>query len=213
MIPPAMISYFFSGAVTGLAVAMPIGAVGSYLVGLAARERTAIAVAAALGIASVDGAYAILAAVGGTGLQAMLSEVSGWLTYAAAITLVVVAVHTMRMAVRRYRGDAGNRTQLSTLTPARAYLSLVGLTAINPATVVTFAAVIVGRSVSQGGSSWPAVALFALGAFVASAAWQLLLAGGGSVLGRLLRTRRGQLRIALCSAFVMLGLAVGVLLS
>ena len=180
---------------------------GSYLVGLAARERTAIAVAAALGIASVDGAYAILAGVGGTGLQAMLSEVSGWLTYAAAITLVAVAVHTMRMAVRRYRGDAGNRTQLSTLTPARAYLSLVGLTAINPATVVTFAAVIVGRSVSQGGSSWPAVALFALGAFVASAAWQLLLAGGGSVLGRLLRTRRGQLRIrsaqlSSCSAWL-----------
>ena len=208
-----MISYFFSGAVTGLAVAMPIGAVGSYLIGLAARERTAIAVAAALGIASVDGAYAILAAVGGTGLQAILSEVSGWLTYAAAITLVVVAAYTMRMAFRRYRGDVGTRTQLSTLTPARAYLSLVGLTAINPATVVTFAAVIVGRSVSEGGSSWPAVALFALGAFVASAAWQLLLAGGGSVLGRLLRTRRGQLRIALCSAFVMLGLAVGVLLS
>ena len=109
-----MISYLLSGAVTGLAVAMPIGAVGSYLVGLAARERAAIAVAAALGIASVDGAYAILAAVGGAGLQAMLSEVSGWLTYAAAITLVVVAVHTMRMALRRYRGDSGARTQLST---------------------------------------------------------------------------------------------------
>ena len=100
-----MISYLLSGAVTGLAVAMPIGAVGSYLVGLAARERAAIAVAAALGIASVDGAYAILAAVGGAGLQAMLSEVSGWLTYAAAITLVAVAVHTMRMALRRFRGD------------------------------------------------------------------------------------------------------------
>ena len=214
MIPPAMISYFFSGAVTGLAVAMPIGAVGSYLVGLAARERTAIAVAAALGIASVDGAYAILAGVGGTGLQAMLSEVSGWLTYAAAITLVVVAVHTMRTAYRRYRGDIETRTQLSNLSPARAYLSLVALTAINPATVVTFAAVVVGRSVQRkAGSSWPAVALFALGAFVASAAWQLLLAGGGSVLGRLLRTRRGQLRISLGSAFVMLGLAVGVLLS
>jgi arginine exporter protein ArgO len=208
-----MISYFFSGAVTGLAVAMPVGAVGSYLVGLAVRERAAIAVAAALGIASVDGAYAILAGVGGTGLQGMLSAVSGWLTYAAAITLVVVALHTMRMALRRYRGDAVTRARLSTLTPTRAYLSLVGLTAINPATVVTFAAVIVGRSASDGGSSWPAVALFALGAFLASAAWQLLLAGGGSALGRLLRTRRGQLRIALCSGFVMLGLAVGVLLS
>jgi arginine exporter protein ArgO len=208
-----MISYFFSGAVTGLAVAMPIGAVGSYLVGLAARERTATALAAALGVASVDGGYAILAAAGGTGLQAMLTEVSGWLTYAAAITLVVVAVHTMRTAFRRYRGDIQTRAQLSRLTPARAYLSLVALTAINPATVVTFAAVIVGRSASEGGPSWQAVALFALGAFGASAIWQLLLAGGGSLLGRLLRTRRGRLRISLCSAFVMLGLAVGVLLS
>jgi arginine exporter protein ArgO len=208
-----MIGYFFSGAVTGLAVAMPVGAVGSYLVGLAARERTATALAAALGIASVDGGYAILAAAGGTGLQAMLSEVSGWLTYAAAITLVVVAVHTMRTAFRRYRGDIQTRAQLSRPTPASAYLSLVALTAINPATVVTFAAVVVGRSSSEGGPSWPAVALFALGAFGASAIWQLLLAGGGSLLGRMLRTRRGQLRISLCSAFVMLGLAVGVLLS
>jgi arginine exporter protein ArgO len=208
-----MISYFFSGAVAGLAVALPIGAVGSYLVGLAARERTATALAAALGIASVDGAYAILAGVGGTGLQAMFSEASVWLTYAAAIMLVLVAVHTTRTAFRRYSGEIRTRSQLSTLTPARAYFSLVALTAINPATVVTFAAVIVGRSSSAGGSSWPAVALFALGAFLASASWQLLLAGGGSLLGRLLRTRRGQLRISLCSAFVMLGLALGVLLS
>ena len=208
-----MISYFLSGAVAGLAVAMPIGAVGSYLVGLAARERTATALAAALGIASVDGAYAILAAAGGTGLQAMLSGVSGWLTYAAAITLVAVAVHTMRTAVSRYRGDIQARAQPSRLTPARAYLSLVALTAINPATVITFAAVVLGRSSTEGGPSWLAVALFALGAFGASAVWQVLLAGGGSLLGRLLRTSRGQLRISLCSAFVMLGLAVGVLLS
>lgn len=208
-----MISYLFSGAAAGLAVAMPIGAVGSYLVGLAGRERTAIALAAALGIASVDGGYAILAAAGGAGLQAMLSEVSGWLTYAAAITLVVVAIHTMRTAFRRYRGDIQSRGQLGKLTPARAYLSLVALTAINPATLVTFAAVVVGRSASEGNASWLAVALFALGAFGASAIWQLLLAGGGSLLGRLLRTRRGQLRISTCSAVVMLGLAVGVLLS
>jgi arginine exporter protein ArgO len=207
-----MISYFFSGAVAGLAVAMPIGAVGSYLVGLAARERTAIALAAALGIASVDGGYAILAGVGGTGLQATLSQISSWLTYAAAVTLVAVAVHTMRTAFRRYRGDIQTRSQLSTLTPARAYFSLVALTAINPATVVTFAAVVVGRSTSAS-TTWLAVALFALGAFMASAIWQLLLAGGGSLLGRMLRTRRGQLRISLCSAFVMLGLAMGVLLS
>ena len=71
-----MISDFVSGAVAGLAVAMPVGAVGSYLVGLGARERIPVATAAALGVASVDGGYAVIAALGGAGLQALLSEVS-----------------------------------------------------------------------------------------------------------------------------------------
>jgi arginine exporter protein ArgO len=207
-----VISDFASGAVAGLAVAMPIGAVGTYLIGLAARERTLTAAAAALGIASVDGAYAIVAALGGAGLQTLLREVTSWLVWIAAITLVIVATRTLLTAINRYRGDIGTLAEPSRLTPARAYFNLFALTAINPATVVTFAAVVIGRSVSDGGSSWLAVALFAFGAFLASAIWQLLLAGGGSLLGRLLHSRHGQLGIAVCSAVIMLGLAVGVLL-
>jgi arginine exporter protein ArgO len=206
-----VIGDFASGAVAGLAVAMPIGAVGTYLIGLGARERPPIAVAAALGIASVDGVYAMMAALAGAGVHELLSEAAGWLTWAAAITLMLVAVHTVRMAIRRYRGHAGRLAQHNKLSPARAYLSLFALTAINPATVITFAAVVVGRS--QIGSTWLAVALFALGAFVASAVWQLVLAGGGSLLGRLLRGRRGQLGISLGSALIMLVLSAGVLLS
>lgn len=205
-----MIGEFASGAVAGLAVAMPVGAVGSYLIGLSARERRSTAAAAALGIASVDGIYAILAALIGAGLHELLNEATGWLSWVAAITLVLIAVRTMRLAIRRYRGHAGTLAQHSKLSPARAYLSLFMLTAINPATVITFAAV-VGRSLI--GSSWLALALFALGAFVASAAWQLLLAAGGGLLGQLLRGRRGQLGISLSSALIMLALSAGVLLS
>ena len=208
-----MIGDFAAGAVAGLAVAMPIGAVGTYLIGLAARERALTAAAAALGIASVEGTYAVVAALGGAGLQALLSEVTSWLVWIAAIALVVVAIRTLLTAIRRYRGHIGTLAEPSTLTPARAYLNLFALTAINPATVVTFAAVVVGRSASQGSSSSLAVALFALGAFLASALWQLLLAGGGSLLGRLIHGRRGQLGIAVCSAMIMLALAVAVLLS
>jgi arginine exporter protein ArgO len=208
---PSVIGEFASGAVAGLAVAMPIGAVGSYLIGLSARERRSTAAAAALGIASVDGIYAILAALSGAGVHELLNEATGWLSWVAAITLLLVAVHTMRLAIRRYRGHTGTLAQHSKLSPSRAYLSLFTLTAINPATVITFAAVVVGRS--QIGSSWPAVALFALGAFVASAAWQLLLAAGGSLLGRLLRGHRGQLGISLGSALIMLALSAGVMLS
>jgi arginine exporter protein ArgO len=208
-----VINDFTAGALAGLAVAMPVGAVGSYLVGLGARERISVAAAAALGVASVDGGYAVIAALGGTGLQALLSAVSGWLEWLAAIALAAIAIRTVQLAFRRYRGSGTSLGRLEALTPARAYVSLVALTALNPATLITFAAVAMGRSSSAGGSSWAAVPLFAIGAFLASAAWQLLLTGSGNLLGRLLRGPRGQLAISVCSALIMFGLAVGLLLS
>jgi arginine exporter protein ArgO len=146
-------------------------------------------------------------------LQAIISEVSDWLAWIAALTLAAVALRTVHRAVRRYRGRNGTLRPLRGLTPVRGYLSLATLTAVNPATLITFAAVIVGRSVNESDHSLLAVALFAMGAFLASGAWQLMLAGGGSLLGRLLRGRRGQLGIAICSAMIMLCLAVAVLLA
>jgi len=44
-------------------------------------------------------------------------------------------------------------------------------------------------------------------AFAASASWQLLLAGGGALLGRTLTGRRGQLGTALASSAVIAVLA------
>jgi arginine exporter protein ArgO len=202
-----------SGAAAGLAVAMPLGAVGSYLIGLGARERATVAAAAALGVASVDGGYAVIAALGGAGLQVVLNEVSNWLELIAVSVLVVVAIRTMWLAIRRYRGSGEVIGRPRDLTPARAYVSLVALTAVNPATLITFAAVAVGRSASGAGSTLPALALFAIGAFAASAVWQLLLTGGGNMLGRLFAGRRGQLGISACSALIMLGLSVALLLN
>jgi arginine exporter protein ArgO len=89
---------------------------------------------------------------------------------------------------------------------------LLALTAVNPATLITFAAVAVGRSASGGGSTPLSVTLFAVGAFAASALWQLLLTGGGNLLGRLFTGRRGQLAVSACSASIMLCLSVGLLL-
>jgi arginine exporter protein ArgO len=201
-----------AGAVAGLAVAMPVGAIGAYLVGLGARERLSMAAAAALGVASVDGVYALVAALGGAGLRSLLQRATTVLSLLAALVLVALALRTLQQAVRRYRAVTPPVAGAGRLpSPLRAYAALVGLTAVNPATVITFSAVALGRPVGDSGLSWLAVGLFALGAFVASAVWQLLLVGGGSLLGRLLSGRRGQLGIAITSALIMLGLAVVVL--
>jgi arginine exporter protein ArgO len=209
---PAVTADLLAGAVAGLAVAMPVGAIGAYLLGLAARERFSVAAAAALGVGSVDGAYALIASLGGAGLRSLLQRTSTTLTVLAALVLVVLAVRTLQLAVRRYRAISRPVSDTGRLTsPLRAYAALVGLTAVNPATVITFSAVALGRPDGSSGLSWLAIGMFTLGAFAASAAWQLLLVGGGSVLGRLLAGRRGQLGIAVASALLMLGLAGAVL--
>jgi arginine exporter protein ArgO len=146
-------------------------------------------------------------------LQALANEASDWLEWVATVVLAAVAVRTLLAALRRYRSIGGSVGRPGMLSPARAYFNLVALTALNPATLITFAAVVIGRSQSRGNAAWPAVVLFAVGAFVASAAWQLMLTGSGYLLGRVLSSRRGQLGISVCSALIMLGLAAGLLLS
>jgi arginine exporter protein ArgO len=205
-------SDLLAGAVAGLAVAMPVGAIGAYLVGLAARERFSVAAAAAVGVASVDGGYALVASLGGAGLRSLLQQTSTILTLLAALLLVGLALRTLRRSVGRFRAVEAPVSGAGRLgSPLRAYAALVGLTAVNPATLITFSAVVLGRPGRNAGLSWLATGSFTVGAFTASAVWQLVVAGGGSLLGRLLAGRRGQLGIAIASAVLMLGLAVAVL--
>ena len=69
----AVLAELAAGAVTGLAVAMPVGPVGAHLVGLAARSPWRTAAAAALGVASVDGAYAVATAIDGLATCVLLA--------------------------------------------------------------------------------------------------------------------------------------------
>jgi arginine exporter protein ArgO len=92
-----------------------------------------------------------------------------------------------------------------TTTPVRAYLGILGLTLLNPATIVYFAALVLGRG-GTGGGVW-----FVVGAFLASASWQLLIAGGGALVGRLLTGERGRLITSLVSSVVIAVLAIALI--
>ncbi len=90
-------------------------------------------------------------------------------------------------------------------TPGRAFLGVLGLTLLNPATVVYFAALVLGRGGTGGGAA------FVAGAFLASASWQLLVACGGALVGRLLTGERGRRITAVVSSLVIAVLAVGLI--
>lgn len=202
-----------AGLLAGYGIAVPVGAVGTYLVSLTARTSLRTGACAALGVASADGLYALLAAVGGAALAAALLPVLGPLRLASAAVLVGLAVRGAAVALRQYRERRlPTRTERPVPGPGRAYLGLLGITLLNPTTMVYFAALVVGsrsagpvRPLEQG--------TFVVAAFAASASWQLLLAGGGALLGRSLTGHRGRLVTALLSSCVMLGLAARTVLS
>jgi len=196
-----------SGLVTGWAIAIPIGAVGAFLVTLTARTSMRVGAAAALGIATVDGAYAALAVVAGAALSALLAPVATALRITSGAVLLALAVLTAVHAV----ATSGRVRGALPLGPWRAYATFVGITAVNPATVVYFTAVVLGNRHLVPGPL-EAVA-FVLAAFVASASWQLLLATGGAAWGRVTTGHRGHLVTGLVSAVVIAALAVRTMLA
>ncbi len=203
-----MTAALVAGLVAGYGVAVPVGGIGALLVGLTARTSFRVGASAALGVATADGIYALAAILGGAALTRVIQPVSGPMHLVGAVVLAAIAVRT---AVTALRGTGGVRDGSGLRTPGRAYLALLGLTVLNPATVIYFGALVLGRQ-SRGGPGLVAGLVFVVAAFLASASWQLVLAGGGSLVGRLLTGPRGRLTTALVSSAVILALAVSLAL-
>jgi arginine exporter protein ArgO len=194
-----------AGLLAGYGIAVPVGAVATYLVSLTARTSLRTGACAALGVASADGLYALAATVGGTALAGALRPVLGPLRWASAL---VLAVRGVVSALRHWREHRlTSRPDRPVPGPGRAYLGLLGITLLNPTTVIYFAALVLG---TRAAHAVPPLqqAVFVLAAFAASASWQLLLAGGGALLGRALTGLRGRLVTALLSSGVILALAI-----
>ncbi|MFD9491871.1 LysE family translocator [Streptomyces sp. NBC_01281] len=208
-----MTAALLAGLLAGYGIAVPVGAVSTYLVSLTARTTLRTGACAALGVATADGLYALVATLGGTALAAALQPVLVPLRWASALVLAVLAVRGAVGALRQYRGRRlTTRSAQDPPRPARAYLALLGITLLNPTTVVYFAALVLGsrtaeavRPLEQG--------VFVLAAFAASASWQLFLAGGGALLGRALTGHRGRLVTGLLSSAVIMLLAVRVVVA
>jgi arginine exporter protein ArgO len=203
-----MTAALVAGLLAGYGIAVPVGAVGTYLVSLTARTSLRTGVCAALGVATADGLYALAATLGGTALAAALRPVLGPLRWVCVLVLLGLAVRGAVTAVREYRGHRlATRKAPAPPSPARAYMVLLGITLLNPTTVIYFAALVLG-SQATGPAGPVEQGVFVLAAFAASAGWQVLLAGGGALLGRALTGHRGRLATALVASGVMTALAV-----
>ena len=126
---------------------------------------------------------------------------------------IVAVVALLAIAAKNLRG-ALTPPDPARVQPAsvhgRTYLTFLGLTILNPATMIYFASLIVGLDLTGG--TFLDRAMFAVGAFIGSAGWQTALAGMGTVVGMRLGDRlRGITSIV--GAVIIAALAIQMALS
>jgi arginine exporter protein ArgO len=208
-----VIAALVAGLAAGYGIAMPVGAVAAYLVALTARTSLRTGVSAALGVATADGVYALIAVCSGAALAPVLRPVMLQLRRGSAVVLIALAVYGAVAAMRRHRarrdGTADGRAASGAV---RAYLGMWAMTMTNPLTVIYFTALVLGRQAGAAPGGADQV-VFVLAAFAASASWQLVLAGGGALAGQVLTGSRGRLITALASSTLICFLAVRLLVA
>src|SRR2546428_473288 len=193
-----MFDAFIVGALAGYAIAIPVGPIALLILHTGTREGLRPALAAGAGAASADLVYSALAMLAGPALVALVAPALRPARLVAAALLLALA---LRGLVAPERGE-GTREPAGT---RRTYATVLGLTLLNPSTVIYFASLSVGLPTI---SAEPAArAAFVAGAALASLSWQWLLAAAGSALhGRL--PPRLRLATSVLSAVIIGGLAL-----
>lgn len=173
---------FLVGVLAGLAIAVPVGAVGVLIVERAARDGFRSGLAAGLGAASADVTYAVLAASAGGAIAAAVGPRHRAVSLVGAAILVLLAARMFRRGARERGREPAS---VARVPPAprghlRTWASFYALTLANPMTVVYFTVL----ATSLARRSPTSYVAFVAGAGLASAAWQTLLAGVAAALGR-----------------------------
>lgn len=181
---------FGAGLLAGLAIALPLGAIGVLIVREGVERGLRAGVTAAVAVACVDFAYATVAVLLGERVSQVLTEYQRVIEVVGAGVLLGVVVRGVVGLGRSLRAPReGGVTDVGEvpLPTSHVFWRFVGLTAVNPMTAVYFVALTAGLSDELSGAG--AGVAFAVGVFLGSLTWQLVLAASGSAAGARLSDR------------------------
>ncbi|GAB2617106.1 LysE family transporter [Kribbella endophytica] len=139
-----MITALVAGLVAGYGIAIPVGAIGTYLVALTARTTLKVGAAAALGVATADGLYALIATIGGSATAPALAPITTPLKWISVAVLLALAARGAITAITHHRRIHATRPIPPPPSPTSAYFTLLGMTLLNPTTILYFTALVLG---------------------------------------------------------------------
>ncbi|MDX2101186.1 MAG: LysE family transporter [Alphaproteobacteria bacterium] len=169
MIADPIISAGVDGVVIGLAIAAPVGAIGTLVIRRSLTGGFPLGFATGMGAAVADGLYGALAALGFAALAPLLASMDVPLRLVGSAVLLWLAYGIARAPVAMVEQQGTAPAALS-----RAFASTFVLTLINPTTILMFAALFAARAVAD---TPVLAAVMAAGVFLGSTLWWLTLAG------------------------------------
>lgn len=194
-----MFSLLLRGFALGFAVAATPGPISFLCLRRTLARGRLYGLISGMGVATADGFYAAVAAFGVAAVAAAIAGGRRPLAVIGGAVLIALGARIL-FERRRQMSDAPSTTRSGFVW---AYVSTLGLTITNPATIISFAALAATLGLNAGGGlARPAVLVG--GVLLGSAAWWCVLAIGAS----LLRTRLTPALIRGVSLFSGLAIAV-----
>ncbi len=197
---------FLDGLIAGYGIAIPVGAISVLIVDMSMRCGFRTGTMAAAGAATADTLFALVAVVGGGVMVVLLEPVQTPLRVLSPAVLIIIGLNGLHKA---FGATARTEKSAEECAPLTMYAQFLGLTLVNPMTIVYFAALVLGLS-DRADLGLYQGAVFVTGVGSASLSWQALLAGLGSF-ARNIVSSKFSMGARLVGSGIILGLAFRIL--
>ncbi len=162
--------FLLKGIAIGFAIAAPVGPIGVLCIRRTLANGRLTGFFSGLGAATADMFYGAVAAFGLTAVQTVLVGGQFLLHLLGGIFLLYLGVRTFFT-----RPTESTPTGVSSRGLLPAYLSTLGLTLTNPATIISFTVIFAGLRLAETDGNYISAASMVAGVFLGSAAWWLTL--------------------------------------
>lgn len=162
------ISPLITGLIAGFSIAAPVGPIGLLCISRTLRHGGLAGFVSGMGAATADALYGMVAAFGVAGIAPFLDSITLWVRIAGGLFLGYLGIRQIMASASPKEADAGTGSGL-----LFSYLSTLMLTVTNPATILSFAAMIAALGLTGSGTGGGF--LLVTGVFGGSALWWLVL--------------------------------------
>lgn len=167
-------TYLPRGVVIGLSVAAPVGPMALLCIRRTLAHGRGIGLVSGVGIATADAIYGAVAAFGLTSISSFLVDIQDAVRLGGGLFLCYLG-----WTIARSRpGNVTETPDAAASDHLTAFVSTLGLTLTNPATILSFAAIFSGFGVAAGRAGNASAAALVAGVFAGSALWWLILTTG-----------------------------------